>query len=129
MFCQYVSTKILADLLHEISFSWATISAIWANITASSMSLCKSGFSNSIQLYWTIKKPRDRCHQLRSLSKLYIPSTLNIDLILWHTQLCLQKMLNHSLNPFTFQAYILPHTLNCMCVSLFKSHIWILEQF
>ena len=64
----YVNTEILADLLHEISFSWATISAIWANITASSMSLCKSGFSNSIQLYWTIKKPRDRCHQLRSLS-------------------------------------------------------------
>ena len=31
--------------------------------------------------------------------------------------------------PFTFQAYILHHTLNCMCVSLFKFHIWILEQF
>ena len=30
---------------------------------------------------------------------------------------------------FTFQAYILPHTLNCICVSLFKFHIWILEQF
>ena len=25
--------------------------------------------------------------------------------------------------PFTFQAYILPHTLNCMCFSLFKFHI------
>ena len=31
--------------------------------------------------------------------------------------------------PFTFQAYILPHTLYCMCVSLFKFHIWILKQF
>ena len=31
--------------------------------------------------------------------------------------------------PFTFQAYILLHTLNCMCVSLFKVNIWILEQF
>ena len=31
--------------------------------------------------------------------------------------------------PFIFQAYILPHTLNCMCVSLLKFHIWILEQF
>ena len=31
--------------------------------------------------------------------------------------------------PFTFQAYILPHTLDCLCVSLFKFHIWILEQF
>ena len=30
--------------------------------------------------------------------------------------------------PFTFQAYILPHTLNCMCVSLLRFHIWILEQ-
>ena len=25
--------------------------------------------------------------------------------------------------PFTFQAYTLPHTLNSMCVSLFKFHI------
>ena len=31
--------------------------------------------------------------------------------------------------PFTFQAYILPHTLNCMCVSLLKFHIWISKQF
>ena len=41
------------------------------------------------------------------------------------------KMLNHGLNhvffSFTFQAYTLPHTLNCMCVSLFKFHIWILK--
>ena len=31
---------------------------------------------------------------------IYIPSTLNIELILWHTQLivCVQKMLNHGLN-------------------------------
>ena len=29
----------------------------------------------------------------------------------------------------TFQAYILPHTLNCMCASLFEFHMWILEQF
>ena len=30
---------------------------------------------------------------------------------------------------FIFQAYILPLTLNCMCVSLSKFYIWILEQF
>ena len=30
---------------------------------------------------------------------------------------------------FTFQAYTLPHTLNCMCVSVFEFHFWILEQF
>ena len=33
-------------------------------------------------------------------------------------------MLNHGLNhgfiPFTFQAYTLPNTLNCVCVSLFE---------
>ena len=36
-------------------------------------------------------------------TKLYIPSTLNIDLILWHTQLLLTfKMLNHDLNHVFF---------------------------
>ena len=34
----------------------------------------------------------------RKLPKLYIPSTLNIDLILWHNWLCVLKMLNHGLN-------------------------------
>ena len=66
--------------------------------------------------------------------KLYIPSTLNIDLILWHTQLivCAENVkswFKSLVFPLTFQAYILPHTLNCMCVSLFKFHILILEQF
>ena len=56
--------------------------------------------------------------------KLYIPSTLNIDLTLWHTQLivCAENVKSWVF-PFTFQAYILPHTLNCMCVSLLKFHI------
>ena len=45
------------------------------------------------------------------------------------------KMLNHGswfkswVFPFTFQAYTLPHKLNCMCVPLFKFHILILKQF
>ena len=60
--------------------------------------------------------------------KLSIPSTLNIDLILWHTQLnvCAENVKSWFKSwvfPFTFQAYILPHTLNCMCVSLFKFRI------
>ena len=67
-------------------------------------------------------------------AKLYIPSTLNIDHILWHSQLivCAENVKSWFKSwvfPFTFQAYILPHTLNCMCVSLFRFHIWILEQF
>ena len=50
--------------------------------------------------------------------------TLNIDLILWHTQLnvCAVKEITHDLIHdfhFTFQAYNLPHTLNGICVSLF----------
>ena len=64
----------------------------------------------------------------------YIPSTLNIKLIQWHTQLIVcaendKSWFKSWVFPFTFQAYILPHTLNCMCVSLFKFHICILEQF
>ena len=64
------------------------------------------------------------------LPKLYIPTTLNIDLILWHTHLivCAENVKSWVF-PFTFQAYILPHKLNCMCVGIFKYHIRILEQF
>ena len=63
-----------------------------------------------------------------SVSKLYISSTVNIDLILWHTQLivCAENVKSWFKSwdfPFTFQAYILPHTLDCLCVSLFKFHI------
>ena len=47
------------------------------------------------------------------MSKLYIPSTLNIDLILW------QSWVIH----FTFQAYTLPHTLNCICVLIQISYL------
>ena len=55
-------------------------------------------------------------------SKLYIPSTLNIELILWHTQLnvCAENVKSWFKSwvfPFTFQAYSLHHILNCMCVS------------
>ena len=61
-------------------------------------------------------------------AKLYTPSTLNIDFIQWHTKLnvCAVKLITHDLIHdfhFTFQAYTLPHTLNCMRVSLFKLHI------
>ena len=61
--------------------------------------------------------------QIKEQSYMYIPSTLNIDLILWHTQLivCAENVKSWFRSwvfPFTFQAYILPHTWNCMCVSL-----------
>ena len=50
-----------------------------------------------------------------------------------HNWLYMQKKLSHGLNHAFFlslfkQAYILPHTLNCVCISLFRFHIWILEQ-
>ena len=66
--------------------------------------------------------------------KLYITSTLNIALILWHTQLnvCAENVKSWFKSwvfHFTFQAYNLPHVLNCMCVSLIEFHIWISEQF
>ena len=57
-----------------------------------------------------------------------ILNTLNIDLILWHTQLsvCAENVkswIKSWVIYFTFQAYNLPHTLNCTCVSLFKFQI------
>ena len=62
---------------------------------------------------------------LRIASKLYITSTLNIDIVLWHTQLivCVENVeswFKSWVFPFTFQAYILPHTLNCICVAYFN---------
>ena len=64
----------------------------------------------------------------KSGPKLYIPSTLNIDLILGHTQLivCVENVkswLKSWFFSFTFEAYTLPNTLNCVYVSLFKFHI------
>ena len=68
-----------------------------------------------------------RAIELLLQPKLYIPSTLNIDLILWHTQLIvcgenIKSLFKSWVFPFTFQAYIMPHTLNCMRVTLFKFH-------
>ena len=62
-----------------------------------------------------------------NVAKLYTPSTLNIDFIQWHTQLnvCAVKLITYDLIHdfhFTFQAYTLPHTLDGICVSLFKFH-------
>ena len=60
-------------------------------------------------------------------SKLCIPSTLNTDLILWHTHLIVYAVNKSWFKSWiissTFQAYTLPHTLNGVCVSLFKFHI------
>ena len=80
--------------------------------------------------YITSHSLRVQSVQVRLYSKLCIPSAFKIDLLLWHTQLivCAENVKSWVF-PFTFQAYILPHTVNCMCVSLFKFHIWILEQF
>ena len=66
---------------------------------------------------------------LCSKPKLYIPGTLNIDLILCHTQWIVYAVKSWAKSwviSFTFQAYTLPNTLNCKCVSLSKFHIWIL---
>ena len=70
------------------------------------------------------KNPASDTYIVFGKAKLYIPTTLNIDLILWHTHfiMCAENVKSWVF-PFTFQAYILPHTLNCMCVSLFKFHI------
>ena len=95
-------------------------------------------FSWNIKIYTTIWI--DRCTlyvgktQSMPDTKLYIPSAPNIDIILWHTQLIvcaenIKSWFKSWVFPLTFQAYILLYTLDCMCVSLSKFHIWILEQF
>ena len=73
-------------------------------------------------------------HVSGSNAKFYIPSTLNIDLILWHTQLIVcavnvKSWFKSWVISFTFQTYTMPHALNFIFVSLFKFHIWILKQF
>ena len=65
---------------------------------------------------------------LKSYAKLYIPNTLNIDLILWHTQLivCAENVkswLKSWVIYFIFQAHNLPHALYCIYVSLSEFHI------
>ena len=67
--------------------------------------------------------------KLRNGSKFYIPSTLNIDLILWHTQLivCAENVkswLKSWVFNFTFEAYKLPHTLNCIQIIAYLNLIY-----
>ena len=55
-------------------------------------------------------------------------STLNIHLILWHTQsnVCAENVkswIKSWVIAFTFQACTLPYIWNCICVSLFRFHI------
>ena len=61
--------------------------------------------------------------------KLYVPSTLNIELILWHTQLivCAENVKSWFKSwffPFTFQAYILPPIHWIVCVLAYQN-FWI----
>ena len=46
-----------------------------------------------------------------------------------HNWFVCSKIFKSWIISFTFQAYTLPHTLNCIFVSLFKFHIWILKSF
>ena len=65
-----------------------------------------------------------------SRPKLYIPSTLNIDLILWHTQLIVcacSKILNHGLNHGFFLSLF--KLISCpihwiVCVLAYLNFIW-----
>merc|ERR1712051_820895 len=62
------------------------------------------------------------------IPKLCMPSTLNINLILWHTKL--RSWFKSWVISFTFQAYTLPHKLNCICVSLFDTlAVWTPQKF
>ena len=80
-----------------------------------------------------VQTTKSNHHQLiRAVSlfpMLYLPSTLNIDLLLWHTQLivCAENVkswFKSLVFPFTFQAYFLPHTLNCICVCAYLNFIF-----
>ena len=62
-------------------------------------------------------------------SKSYIPSTLNIDLILWHTQVIVcavnvKSWLKSWVISFTYQAYTLPHTCMCVCLPVYLDFIF-----
>ena len=66
------------------------------------------------------------CFILRA--KLYIPSSPNIDFILWHTQLIVcaeyvKSWFKSWVFPFTFQAYILPHTLDLLFCDLDSENV------
>ena len=64
-----------------------------------------------LMLNGAINGPLHKSVVINCLPKLYIPSTLNNDLILWHTQLIVYAVKSWVIS-FNFQAYTLPHTLN-----------------
>ena len=95
-----------------------------------------------IKCPWRQLKTVKRIWQIsfRFLAMLQIPSTINIEIILWHSQLnvcAVVKMLNHGLNHGLFISLFklilchihITYILNCICVSLSKINIWISKQF
>ena len=57
-------------------------------------------------------------------SKLYIPSTLNIDFMLWHTKLIVFALKCKTMAYFFYFSRLYPATnIICICVSLFEFHI------
>ena len=52
-------------------------------------------------IFYIVDHYQVECSKFANGAKLYIPSTLNTDYLLWHTQLIVvcSKILNHGLNP------------------------------
>ena len=89
-----ITIKQSFSRLTEKMFPWLTSSMAWLLLLPASF-----GSLAYLLLQQTRKRVYSRSGAWQA-AKLYIPSTLNIDLILCHTHnwLCVQKMLNHGLN-------------------------------
>ena len=107
-----ITIKQSFSRLTEKMFPWLTSSMAWLLLLPASF-----GSLAYLLLQQTRKRVYSRSGAWQA-AKLYIPSTLNIDLILCHTQLivCAENVKSRVFS-FTFQAYILPHPINCIvCV-------------
>ena len=87
-------------------------------------------FSLLLSVFIVVVKPGWQEQLKPPLSKVIYPKySKHLPYTVAYTIDCVcNEMLNHGLNhgffSLTFQAYTLPHTLNCMCVSLvFEFHI------
>ena len=103
----------------------------WCSNTSSGWSVRDLYLCCHFKGFDELMKAWESCLKHMVPQKLYIPSILNIDFILWHTKLIAYavKWFKSWVISFTFQAYTLPHTLNCIWFSLFEFHTWILKQF
>ena len=107
--CKIHSVPLPAQNCKKININWRLLRYSTCNPFYKKKMFANNGCGDLVAGNTQICRGCQRCSFVLQ-TKLYIPSTLNIDLILWHTQLivCAENDISWFKSwvfPFTFQAY------------------------